>query len=171
MNVLAEGGFGLLSTTVAYLAVLVTVRIVGRRTVTQMSAFDVVITIALGSLLAQTSTSGTALVRGLVGIAVLLLLQTLLAWARRRIAWVDRLISFEPRILVRDGEVHGEALVGGLTGPQMTESELSAELRGHGIRSLEDVDLAVLEPTGELSVLRRGGDDAQLWIVARRREG
>lgn len=148
---------GIGSMSVAYVVVFAGVRLAGRRTVSQMSAFDVVVTIAIGSLLAQTSTSGTGLVRGLVGVAVLVALQALIAWVRRRFPATERWIEFSPRIVARDGRVRNDGLAGGLGGPQMTEHELAGMLREQGVEHLGEVRYAVLEPTGELSVLRVHG--------------
>jgi uncharacterized membrane protein YcaP (DUF421 family) len=155
MSWLSDALAGLGSTALAYLIVLAGVRLAGRRTVSQMSAFDVVITIALGSLLAQTSTSGTGLVRGLVGVAALLILQTSIGWVRRRFPLTQRWIDFTPRIVLEDGEVRRRALAGAIDGPQITEEELRGMLRARGVRSMDDLSVAVLERTGELSVLQR----------------
>jgi uncharacterized membrane protein YcaP (DUF421 family) len=169
MDVLGEAARGAWMTAIAYLAVLVAVRVVGRRTVSQMSAFDVVVTIALGSLLAQTSTSGTALIRGLVAVAILLLLQAGIGWARRRFARMQRWVEFAPRPVIRDGDVDLDGLVGGLRGPQMTEGELDAKLRERGVARTDDVRVAIIEPTGGLSVLRATDADEtpRLWTPTR----
>jgi uncharacterized membrane protein YcaP (DUF421 family) len=164
MGWIEQVGGAIVSTAVAYLAVLFAVRLAGRRTVSQMSAFDVVITIALGSLLAQTTTSGTALLRGLVAIASLLMLQAGIGWLRRRSPRVEGVVGFEPRAVVRDGQIRHEALVGGIDGPQITDAELRAMLRRHGVASLDEVRVAILEPTGQLSALTTDrGTVPSLW--------
>ncbi|HSL10192.1 MAG TPA: YetF domain-containing protein [Actinomycetota bacterium] len=155
MDLVTNGLAGLASIALAYTVVLTVVRLAGRRTVSQMSAFDVVITIALGSLLAQTSTSGTGLVRGLVAISGLVGLQTVIGWARRRSPRLAKWVDFAPRVVVDGGQIQRRALGGGVDGPQMTEGELLSHLRASGVEELDDVRFAVLESTGGVSVLIR----------------
>jgi len=167
MELVTNGLAGLASVVLAYAVVLIIVRLAGRRTISQMSAFDAVITIALGSLLAQTATSGTGMVRGLAAIAGLVALQAAIAWARRRWYRVERWVDFAPRVVVADGAIRRENLKGGIDGPQMTVQELKGRLRAAGVRDVDDVVIAVLESTGGISVFdRQPVDDTRvpdLW--------
>ncbi len=170
MDLLTDGLAGLASIALAYIVVLILVRLAGRRTVSQMSAFDIVITIALGSLLAQTSTSGTGLVRGLVAVSGLIGMQALIGLARRKSSRVAGWVDFTPRVVVHDGRVRHDALGGGLGGPQMTEQELLMKLRACGVEGVPEVEIAILEPSGGVSLLvreavTRGTGPPDLWIV------
>lgn len=141
-----------LSTLAIYVTAVVTVRLAGRRTVAQLSAFDAVVTIALGSVIATTAVSGTtSYVEGATAFVVLLALQVSVAWLRRRSPLLRRLLEFEPEIVVRDGE--GRLPRGPWTS-QLTEDELWSRLRQQGVFHPEEVTLAVLEPNGALSVVR-----------------
>jgi uncharacterized membrane protein YcaP (DUF421 family) len=146
-------GFVALSTIAMYLSVLVGVRVAGRRTLTQLSAFDAVVTIALGSILATTAlTPRPSYAQGATAVATLLVLQIALGWLRRTFPSVRRLVDFEALRLVDDGV---EQRRRGLLGPQITEDELRSALRVRGVFSTNDVDEVVLEPSGEISVRRR----------------
>ena len=153
------------TTTLAiYITVVVALRIAGRRTVSQMSAFDFVVTIAIGSLVAATSLSpDVGYGRGVTGIVTLLAAQQAVAILRQRIPATRRLFDFSPEPLYSDG---GMKLRHNLMTAQVTEAELHSKLRHHGIASLGDVDLVILEPDGRVSVLRNG-DTAELWRAAR----
>ena len=144
---------GIVLTTVAfYLTTLASVRVAGRRTLAQMSAFDVVITIALGSLLATTVVSRKpAYAHAVTALLTLLALQIALGAARQRSRAVRQLLDFEPLVVVRDGQVH---LPKSPLGAQITHGELMAKLRQSGIVSMDEVSLVVVEPTGEISVVR-----------------
>lgn len=146
-------GFVALSTVAMYLSVLVGVRLAGRRTLAQLSAFDAVVTIALGSILSTTVLSASpSYARGVTAVVTLLGLQVTLGAARRRYPKVRRLVDFDPVPLIEDGV---EQPRGGPLGVQLTDDELRSALRRRGVFDVDDVDEAVLEPTGDVSVRRR----------------
>lgn len=142
-------------TIALYAAVLVMVRIAGRRTLAQFSAFDVLVTIAIGSVVA-----GAALpesprpLDGIVVVATLLLLQTLLGAVRQHSRHARRYLDFEPETLVEDGEVSTSTSP---FGAQLTRGEIESRLRQEGIDDVTGVALVILEPTGKFSIWR-GGD-------------
>jgi uncharacterized membrane protein YcaP (DUF421 family) len=142
------------STTAIYCSTLLVVRLAGRRTVSQLSAFDIVVTIALGSLIASTAVSPEpSYAQGITAVATLLTLQVAAAALRQRVPVLRRLLDFAPFAVVRDGEVH---LPTSPLGPQMTKDELLTKLRERGIFHLDDLRLVVVEPTGGISVAREG---------------
>lgn len=146
-------GFVALSTVAMYLSVLVGVRLAGRRTLAQLSAFDAVVTIALGSILSTTVLSASpSYARGLTAVVTLLGLQVALGAVRRRYPRVRRLVDFDPVPLIEDGVVQPR---GGPLGVQLTDDELRSALRGRGVFDVDEVDEAVLEPTGDVSVRKR----------------
>ena len=137
-----------------YITMLVLLRVAGRRTLAQMSAFDVVITIALGSLLASTARGPASdFMRGLIALGVLLVLQLAIGVLRRRWDWFRRLSDFSPLEIGRDGRLE---LPTGVLGVQVTEGEVRSMLRQDGVFRVEDAALIVLEPNGRISVLHRG---------------
>ena len=142
-------------TVVMYLSTLIAARIAGRRTLAQLSAFDTIITIAIGSLLASTSVSrDPSYMQGLCVLVTLLALQLLVAAARRRFAVVRRLVEFDPEVVLRDGQV---SLHTNPFGAQLTRGELESALRQHGVFDLSEARIVVLEPSGKLSVAVQGG--------------
>ena len=146
-----------LSTALIYGSALLTVRLAGRRTITQLSAFDAVVTIALGSLVATTAvTRTTSYAEGLTAMVTLLALQTGLATLRQRSDRVRRLVDFEPEVLVHQGAPSLSRRPGS---SQVTEEELWSRLRQKGVR-LTSGTLVILEPDGSMSVFHgRALDD------------
>ncbi|MFP5369145.1 MAG: DUF421 domain-containing protein [Actinomycetes bacterium] len=143
-------GYVVAGTAAAYGSTLLAVRIAGRRTVARLSAFDLIITIAIGSLLASASVSADpSYVQATTALVTLLLLQVVVAAARRRFPIVARLLEFEPRVVLRDGDVD---LDRGLFGAQLTRAELESALRQQGVFDPSTARLVVLEPTGKFSV-------------------
>lgn len=140
------------STVAIYCSALVAIRLAGRRTVAQLSAFDVVVTIALGSLIATTAVSrDPSYAQGITALCTLLVLQVVAAALRQRFPLVRRLLDFPPCVVVRNGALR---LPSTPFGAQMTADELLSKLRERGVFHLDGVRVVIMEPTGGLSVER-----------------
>lgn len=156
----STAGFVALGTALIYISMVVGIRIAGRRTVSQMSAFDFVITVALGSLLATTAVSkDVSFLQGLVALVTLLVLQTLVAFLRQRFGWFRHLADFRPKLL-RDGGP--TRLSQAPTGAQLTHEELRSKLRQKGVFDYDDPVVVILEADGSISVIREGDRVAEL---------
>lgn len=135
-----------------YLALIVLLRVSGKRTLSKWNAFDFVVTIALGSTLATALLSNqVALVEGIAGLGLLIALQFLITWLSVRLPAVQRLVKSEPTLLLRQGEY----LTAAMRQQRVTPSEVRAAIRAHGIAAVEDVEAVVLETDGTFSVIRR----------------
>lgn len=144
------------STAAIYVTTVACIRLVGRRTVAQMSAFDAVVTVALGSLLASTAVSAeVSYPEGAVALVTLLGLQVLVAWLRQRFRPFRRVLGFSPEVLSDGGAVD---LPGRPWSSQMTLDELRSELRKQGVVQPTAAALVVLEPDGTVSVLTDDAD-------------
>lgn len=142
----------------AYAGLVVLLRVSGKRTLTKMNAFDLVVTVALGSTLATVLlTKSVALADGLTAFAVLICLQFVLTWLSVRSRAVSRLIKSEPTLLVYEGQF----LAAALQAERITEGEVLAGLRAQGLASIAEAGAVVLETSGELSVLRHAGPGPQ----------
>ena len=149
-------GFIVVSTMATYASAVVCVRLAGRRTVAQMSAFDAVITIALGSIVATTAVSAqTSYAEGLTALVTLLVLQVVLAWARRRWPALQRMVEARPEVVADRGRL---SLPQGLTTSQMTGDELRARLRQDGHADPPPRGIVVLEADGKVSVIAEEGE-------------
>ncbi|KYF92912.1 hypothetical protein BE17_12275 [Sorangium cellulosum] len=136
----------------AYVALVVLLRVSGKRVLSKMNAFDLVITIALGSTLATVMLSkSVALVDGVLAFAVLISLQFLITWLSVRSKAVSRMVKAEPMLLVHRGEM----LPGALKQERVVEAEILAAAREHGLMSLGEVEAMILETDGSFSVIRR----------------
>lgn len=136
----------------AYAALVAILRLSGKRTLSKMNAFDLVVTVALGSTLATILLSkDVALAEGVLALALLVGLQWVIAWSSARSRTVSRLVKSEPRLLVHQGKVLHEALVQ----ERVAEEEVLAAVRGEGVPTLGEVGSVVLETDGTFSVIRR----------------
>lgn len=139
----------------AYLGLVTLLRISGKRTLSKMNAFDLVVTVALGSTLATILLSKeTALVEGMAALGLLIVLQFVVTWSSMRAKWVSRIVKSEPALLVH----RGEFLDGTLHRERVTREEVLAAIRGSGAATIEEVSAVVLETDGSLSVVVSKGD-------------
>jgi Ca2+/Na+ antiporter len=96
---------------VAYAALVTFLRISGKRTLSKMNAFDLVVTVALGSTLATVVLSkDVPLAEGLLALALLIALQWVVAWGSTRSQRVSELVKSEPQILYHRGAMIEAAL-------------------------------------------------------------
>ena len=134
----------------AYPALVLTLRIAGKRTLAKMNAFDLVVTVALGSTLSSILTSKElALVEGLVALLLLIGLQVLVAFLASRSGRANRVVKSEPRLLVRNGEL----LESATQAERITEDEIQSAVRKQGLSSIGAAEAVVLESSGEISVV------------------
>jgi len=149
--------------TAAYLALVVLLRISGKRTLSKLNAFDLVVTVALGSTLATILlSSDVSWAEGAVALALLIALQLLVTWSSVRLRWPRRVVTAEATILVRDGVVDDAAM----RRQRVTRGELLQALRSSGVGGLDQVAAVVLETDGTLSVVPtpQRGDGSALEI-------
>jgi uncharacterized membrane protein YcaP (DUF421 family) len=135
---------------VALLWIIILVRIAGVRSLSKMTAFDFVVTLATGSLLANAAAASgwIPFVQSVAAITVLMALQVALTIVRR-VPTLKRMIENEPLLLMRDGAFIERALNKG----RVTHADVRAKLRESDIAGPEDVAYMVLETTGDLSIL------------------
>ena len=134
----------------AYAGVIAILRTSGKRTLAKMNAFDLVVTVALGSTLASTLLSkDVALFEGLLALVVLALLQFVIAWGSVRWRWVEEIAKSKPRRLLTNGVIDEAAL----REERVTREELLAAVRSGSFGGLEAIAAVVLETDGSFSVI------------------
>jgi len=140
-----------LRTSVVYLALLIGIRLTGTRQLGQMSTFDLVLLLIIANAV-QNAMVGpdTSLAGGLVAAGVLLVWHAVIQRVRLKSRQVNRLLAGEGIMLIHRGQVLGAHL----RRAGITEDDLLQALREHGVASVHDVRLAVLEPDGSISVIR-----------------
>lgn len=163
-----HGWHGLLRVAVAgvlgYAALVLVLRISGKRTLSKMNAFDLVVTVALGSTLATVVLSrDVAVLEGVTAFIVLVGGQYIVAWASVRSSLVRRVVKSQPALVYYRGRFLDESL----RRERLTEGEILAAVRAQGIASMEEVHAVVLETAGDISILReRPGPATTLSGVA-----
>jgi uncharacterized membrane protein YcaP (DUF421 family) len=139
-------------TAIIYLAVLVGLRITGKREVGQMTVFDLVLLILIANAVQNAMTGpDTSVTGGLVAAGTLLLLNFLVSRLVFRNRRFRRFVEGTPTILIRDGKF----LLKSLNNEHITPDEVRQALREHGVSTVEEVSVAVLEVDGSISVLKK----------------
>jgi len=139
----------------AYIALILFLRISGKRTLTKLNAFDLVVTVALGSTLSSiVLTKSVALLEGILALATLIGLQFLITWSSVRSARVRSLIKAEPTLLAHKGHL----VEGAMLRQRMTRDDVLSALRSEGLDDLSQAAAVVLETDGSISVLKSLSD-------------
>lgn len=141
----------LIAGTLSYVGLIVWLRISGKRTLSKWNAFDFVVTIALGSILASALlTKSVSLVQTMVAIGLLVVFQFVLTWLSVRSDIVQNLIKAKPTLLF----FKGEFLEHWLKQERVAKGEVLAAIRLSGGSNLNDIGAVVLETDGSFSVIK-----------------
>ena len=134
----------------AFAFIFLLTRVVGRRELSSLEPFDLVLLIVVGDLVQQGITQSDYSLTGLViAISTMALLTVALSWLSYRFPRLRPVLDGEPIVIVRDGE----PIERNLKRERVTLGEVEAEARLQQIDSLANVKWAVLETTGRISFL------------------
>ena len=141
-----------LRTVFVFILILLVTRAVGRRELSSMEPFDLILLVVIGDLVQQGVTqSDYSLTGATLVIITVALLTVATAWVSFRVRRLRPILEGDPIILVADGRV----LERNLRRQRMTVEEVEAEARQQQITSLDDVRFAVLETNGRISFATR----------------
>ena len=144
----------LLVGTLAYAALVLLLRVSGKPTLTKLNAFDLVVTVALGSTLATVLLSkSVALAEGVLALGLLILLQYTIAWLSVRSPRFQSFVKAEPTLLVHRGRFLDHAM----RAERITREEILAALRASGTADVGEIAAVVLETDSSLSVIPDAG--------------
>ncbi len=137
-------------TCVVYILILLGLRLSGKRELGQMTLFDLVLLLLIANAV-QNAMVGpdTSLTGGLLAAIVLLVLNKFFARLRTHSSKLRHLLEGSPTILI----AHGKPITEHLKREGLDEEMLETALREHGISDLKDVELAVLEIDGSISIV------------------
>ncbi|WP_226645397.1 DUF421 domain-containing protein [Mesobacillus subterraneus] len=136
----------------AYAALVLLLRLSGKRTLSKMNAFDLIVTVALGSTLATTLLNKkVALAEGFTAFFILIMLQYIVAWSSVRSDGFKRLIKSDPKLIFYQGKYLKENIIK----ERVLEVEILQAARSSGINSMDQVEAVVLETDGRISVIKK----------------
>jgi uncharacterized membrane protein YcaP (DUF421 family) len=133
----------------AYIVLVAFLRISGKRTLAKLNAFDLVVTVALGSTLsAILLQESIALAEGTAALALLIAMQFAVAFLSVRWKGFAKVVRSEPTLLIRNGAFCD----GALRAERVTRDEALGAVRSAGGRGVEDAEFVILESDGTMSV-------------------
>jgi uncharacterized membrane protein YcaP (DUF421 family) len=135
---------------VAFFFIFFLTRVIGRRELSSLEPFDLILLIVLGDLIQQGVTQSDYSVTGLIlAASTMALLTVLVSYVSYRFPRVRPVLDGEPIVIVRDGK----PIEGNLKRERLTVEEIMAEARLQQIESLEKIKWAVLETGGQISFI------------------
>ena len=127
-------------------------RVIGRRELSSLQPFDLILLIILGDAIQQGLTQDDYSVTGaMIAVGTMAGLQALTSYTSFRLPWTRRILDGHPIVLIEDGKVIEQ----NLHRERLTVEELAEEARGQQIASLEDVKWAVFETSGKISFIEK----------------
>lgn len=140
----------LVRTVILYAVLIIGLRLTGKRQIGQLEPIELVLTMLISDLAAVPMQDfGIPLVNGLIPIAALLAMSTMLSCLNLKSVRFRALVCGEPAIVIREGQLCQDVM----RRNRLTPDEVMEELRSQGVGDLKAVKYAVLETTGHLSVL------------------
>jgi len=142
----------------AYAALIIFLRVSGKRTLSKWNAFDFVVTIALGSTLASVVVSkDVVLIEGVIAFALLIGLQFVITRLSVKFDFIKNVVKAEPTLLFDKGEFLPEVM----RRQRVAESEIRAAIRSNGLAAIEEAEAVVLETDGTFSVVKKSANDSR----------
>lgn len=137
---------------VSFIAIITILRISGKRTLSKMNAFDFIVTVALGSVLATTIVNyKNSFWNGLLTFATLVGMQFIATWLSVKFKPIRSILKSAPTLLFYDGNFLEKAL----QDERITRGELKQSIRKSGFVSFEEITAIVLESDGTLTVMSK----------------
>lgn len=141
-----------LHSLLVFLLLMAVLRIMGKRELSQLSAFDLVILFVIGDLIAEAVvTEDTSFAGALIAVSTFALLTVLMSWLAFRFPRLQPALDGTPTVIVRDGTPDEKAM----RRERITIFDLREAARNDGIRDIADIELALLEPDGSFSFFTR----------------
>lgn len=135
---------------ILYTIVLVVMRLMGKREIGQLQPFELAISIMIADLASIPMTeTGIPISRGIIPILGLLVMHLLISVINLKSMRVREIICGKPRILIYRGKIDQKALIK----ERFTINELEERLRGHNVVNVGDVEYAILETSGDITVI------------------
>ena len=138
--------------TVAFVFLFVLLRVIGRREISTMEPFDLILLVVIGDLMQQGVTQSDMSFTGAVlAVGTFAALTVLSSYLVYRFRAVRPFLEAKPLIVVQDGKL----IERNLRNERMTSGEVAAAARKEGIASLDQVEWAVLEGSGTISFIQK----------------
>jgi uncharacterized membrane protein YcaP (DUF421 family) len=142
----------ILRTILTYFTVFIMLRLMGKREIGKLSIFDLVISIMIAEIaVLVVEDTNKPLLEGLVPMVTLVGIQILIAYITLKSLWFRRIIDGQPSIIINQGKIQRDEM----KRQRYNLSDLMLQLRQNNITNVADVEFAILETTGKLTVVKK----------------
>jgi uncharacterized membrane protein YcaP (DUF421 family) len=160
MGAIFDGWSGIIRVLIAapimYISIIAFVRIMGKRSTSQMNNFDWVVTVALGSLVASgIILDNVTVIEALLATGLLLGLQWTLTYWVPRWTMLEHVVKAQPTLLAERGKL----LESSMLAERVTHDEIYAALRGAGLANIDEAEWVILETDASISVIAKDRRD------------
>ncbi len=146
----------LIRSVIVYALVICAVRLMGKRQLGELQPAELVVTILISNIATLSlEDTDTPLLRGTLPVLALVCFEVIMSWATLKSVRLRRLISGSPKIIIREGEIDQEML----HALRFSVDDLMTTLRGNNIFTVDEVQFAIVETNGSVSVYQK--PDAQ----------
>jgi uncharacterized membrane protein YcaP (DUF421 family) len=136
--------------SVLYFFLLLVIRVLGKRSVGAVSAFDLIVALMLSEVVDEVIFGDVTMVKGMLAIGIIALWHFVDEWFSARSQKIDEITGGKPRVLMEQGRFDERALAQ----ERLNQSEVLSQMRLQGIDDPADVKRATLEPSGRISFIK-----------------
>jgi uncharacterized membrane protein YcaP (DUF421 family) len=141
--------------TVVYAVILIFTRVLGRRELSSLQPFDLILLVVIGDLIQQGVTQNDLSVTGVVIIlSTIGVLQVLVSFVVYRFRRLRPILNGEPVVIVQDGR----PIERNMKRERITVEDVAEQARLNQIESLDQIKFAVLETSGQISFIKRDSE-------------
>lgn len=152
----------IIKTVIFYIILIIILRLLGKREVGEISVFDLVILLIVADIATLAINDDWGMViPAILSLFSLLILQKLLAFISLKFSGIRKIIDYSPSIIIYDGRLNLKEM----KKQKYTVEDLLYQARGKGVMDLTEIKMAILEPTGQLSVYPKDEFNKQVLPV------
>lgn len=145
----------IIKTLFLYFFIMLAYRLMGKKEVGELSIIDLIVTFLIAEMAALAIEEvNDSILMSIIPIITLVLIQIILSYLTMKLPKLRDFIDGKPSIIIKKGKI----VFSEMTKLRYTLDDLLGQLRGQGVKSIEDVDYAVLENNGQLSVFQNTKD-------------
>ena len=151
-----------LSAPIIYLLVVLYIRVIGKRSTSQMNSFDWIVTVGMGSLVASTIIlKAISLIEGAFAILLLMFLQFIITKLMVHFSLLRKVIRSTPQLLVYNGEF----LEKNMAKERIVKTEILSAIRSKGVQNINEIHAIVLETDATFSVIKKTEDNSSYTLA------
>ncbi|MEC5167087.1 uncharacterized membrane protein YcaP (DUF421 family) [Flavobacterium sp. PL11] len=146
----------MISAVIVYIILVCYIRLLGKRSTSELNSFDWIVTVSMGSLFATSIINkDISIIEGCISILVLLLLQFITTKIVKKSKWFRKIVKATPSLLLFKGDFIEE----NLKNERILKAEIYAAIRQKGLKSIKKVYAVVLETNSKISVIANDDDN------------